>query len=317
MLPAVLLLVALPALTSYNARLPRADLACGDCLAETTYAICKPRGVLSATRPPPGEPQRRTLTDLMIDAGVAPLPGHVGRLDADTSGLILVTAHSLLNRALINMPGVSEAYGGQTVTKTYSLLLAGRHEADSERLGRLAEPFEHQRAGRTFYSQPAVRVDFCEHVDRRLEARSSDGGGGTVQASPGALAKKEWHQQRRAARWAAAREADPSFGGFGGFVPEDDNWLTRVEVTLAQGRHHQVRRLCKRAQLKLVALRRIAIGPLSLDSLGLPVGGLRVLDRGEKRALYELCLPRLLAEQDTFHCHAAAGVILGAAEGHA
>ena len=91
-------------------------------------------------------------------------------------------------------------------------------------------------------------------------------------------------------------------------MPEDDRWLTRIEVTLCQGRHHQVRRLCKRAQLKLVALRRVAIGPLALDTLGLPMGGLRVLDHREKRALYELCLPRLLAEQDAFHSRVPTGI---------
>ena len=55
-----------------------------------TYAIHKPRGVLSAARD--ANPRRRTLIDVMIAAGVEPLPGHVGRLDLETSGLILVTA---------------------------------------------------------------------------------------------------------------------------------------------------------------------------------------------------------------------------------
>ena len=39
-------------------------------------------------------------------AGVEPLPGHVGRLDAETSGLLLVTADSLLLRAVLNWPRV-------------------------------------------------------------------------------------------------------------------------------------------------------------------------------------------------------------------
>ena len=65
-------------------------------------------------------------------------------------------------------------------------------------------------------------------------------------------------------------------------MPEDDRWLTRIEVTLCQGRHHQVRRLCKRAQLKLVALRRIAIGPLALDTLGLPMGTFSPLPEAER-----------------------------------
>ena len=71
-----------------------------DPLSATTLAIFKPRGVISATGPPSAEQRgRRTLTDVMIAAGVATLSGHIGRLDAETSGLILVTEDSLLLRA--------------------------------------------------------------------------------------------------------------------------------------------------------------------------------------------------------------------------
>ena len=94
-------------------RFTDADLPTGDALAEVTYALYKPRGVLSAVtteaRPHNAhytsvkvDSRRRTLTDLMVDAGVAPLPSHVGRLDVETSGLMLVTSHSLLLRALLN-----------------------------------------------------------------------------------------------------------------------------------------------------------------------------------------------------------------------
>ena len=69
-----------------------------ECTA-VTYAIHKPRGVLSAARD--ANPRRRTLTDVMVAAGVKPLPGHVGRLDLETSGLILVTADGLLLEAAL------------------------------------------------------------------------------------------------------------------------------------------------------------------------------------------------------------------------
>ena len=71
------------------------SFACAeDILSSTTYAIYKPRNVLSAAGPSAGKSGRKnnpTLTDVMEAAGVRPLPGHVGRLDAETSGLILVT----------------------------------------------------------------------------------------------------------------------------------------------------------------------------------------------------------------------------------
>ena len=100
-----------------------------------TYAIFKPRGVLSAARD--ANPRRRTLTDVMIAAGVEPLPGHVGRLDLETSGLILVTADGLLlEAALGRRTGMKEA-PDSTLTKTYELLLAGRQlDGTSRPLGK-------------------------------------------------------------------------------------------------------------------------------------------------------------------------------------
>ena len=107
-----------------------------------TYAIYKPRGVLSRT----GTDNRRTLTDLMVTAGLKPLSKHVGRLDFETGGLILVTADALLLEAALSMPGAISlrcppppagpeenlnAAGTeipfQPLAKTYELLLAGRY----------------------------------------------------------------------------------------------------------------------------------------------------------------------------------------------
>ena len=64
-----------------------------------TCAIFKPRGVLSAAGRDGRHP---TLTDLMLAAGVKPLRGHIGRLDIQTSGLILVSEDPL-------MPNVTSA----------------------------------------------------------------------------------------------------------------------------------------------------------------------------------------------------------------
>ena len=49
-------------------------------------------------------------------------------------------------------------------------------------------------------------------------------------------------------------------------IPED-GWLTEVEVQLRQGRNHQIRRLCKRAGLRLLHLRRISVGPIALGGM--------------------------------------------------
>lgn len=72
------------------------------------------------------------------------------------------------------------------------------------------------------------------------------------------------------------------------YVPFD-GWCTRVELTLQQGRHHQIRRLCRRAKLKLRHLRRIAVGPITLGDM--QPGDVRQLRREEVEALCAECLP--------------------------
>lgn len=88
----------------------------------STYAVFKPRNVLSASGTvDTGRKRYPTLTDVMKAAGVVPLPGHVGRLDAETSGLVLVTSDSLLLRGVLGWPEVLEEYGGTPVSKNCAL----------------------------------------------------------------------------------------------------------------------------------------------------------------------------------------------------
>ena len=98
---------SIPRMISVTQKL--ALLFCVQHVVAVVYAIHKPRNVLSAVSD--ANPNRRTLTDVMVAAGVTPLPGHVGRLDAETSGLMLVTDDTLLLRAMLQWPEVVEAYG--------------------------------------------------------------------------------------------------------------------------------------------------------------------------------------------------------------
>ena len=226
----------------------------------------------------------------MREAGVKPLPGHVGRLDAETSGLILVTEDTLLLRAILNWPRILAAYGGRVLEKRYSLLLLGKHEPSSPQLAMLGDPLIHHRGGKEYHSK-AVEVihhgcfqdvGLCTG-DATLIDRTDDE---QVERDRAKLAT-----QRIPAISRATGEPVPLY------VPAD-GWCTRVELVLSQGRHRQIRRLCVRANLKLLHLKRLSVGPISLDSAGaeeMRPGEVRELAREEKEALFEASLPRLLS----------------------
>lgn len=59
--------------------------------------------------------------------------------------------------------------------------------------------------------------------------------------------------------------------------------LAWVEITLAEGRYHEVKRICQAVGLTVQRLRRVAFGPLRLGRL--PVGTWRDLTPGEREAL--------------------------------
>lgn len=64
-----------------------------------------------------------------------------------------------------------------------------------------------------------------------------------------------------------------------------------VEIVLTEGRHRQVRRLCERAGLQIVKLRRVRFGPLELGDLKLR--WCRPLTKEEQQACYGAALPGL------------------------
>lgn len=164
------------------------------------YAVHKPAGVVSTARDTHGRP---TVVELVAgDRRLYP----VGRLDADTTGLILLTDDGELAHRLMH-----PRYG---VPKTYHATVA----------------------------EPPVR----EHELRRLRegVRLDDG------------------------RTAPARVRR--------LAPD------RLEIVLREGRKRQVRRMCEAVGHPVVALKRVAFGPLRLD---LPEGGSRRLTPAEVERL--------------------------------
>jgi 23S rRNA pseudouridine2605 synthase len=176
---------------------PARDVAAGDKITvdgeavrlpdrRVVYAVNKPAGVVSTARDTHGRP---TVVDLVPGARrLYP----VGRLDADTTGLILVTDDGELANAL--------THPRFEVPKTYRARVQGR-------LG-----------------QSALRA-LREGVDL------DDG-----RTAP-----------------ARVRLVGPH----------------ELELTIHEGRKHQVRRMCAAVGHPVVALRRVAFGPLQLGDLAL------------------------------------------------
>jgi 23S rRNA pseudouridine2605 synthase len=166
------------------------------------YAVNKPPGVVSTARDPHGRP---TVVELVPSAGARLYP--VGRLDADSSGLLLLTND-----------------------------------------GALANRLSHPRYG----------------VPKTYRARL---GGGPV--GEGAL---------NALRRGVALEDGPT-------APARVRRVrgNTIELTLAEGRNRQVRRMCEAVGHPVLALERVRFGPLRLA--GLAPGAHRRLSAAEVKRL--------------------------------
>jgi 23S rRNA pseudouridine2605 synthase len=176
--------------------------------ARVVYAVNKPLGVVSTAHDSHG---RRTVVELVRAEGLRLYP--VGRLDADSSGLILLTN-------------------------------------DGELANRLTHPrFEVEKTYRATLGGGPVGDDALRALRRGVEL--DDG--------PTAPARV-----RR-------------MGGRGSNL---------IELTIHEGRNRQVRRMCEVVGHPLLALERVAFGPLELD--GLAVGAHRRLSEHETERLRAL-----------------------------
>jgi len=169
----------------------------------------KPAGVLTAAR----DPKQPTVMDLLPaeyrSMGCMP----VGRLDKDTTGILLFTCDGELNHRLLSP--------GRHVEKCYRAVAAGRMDAEDI----------------AFFAR-GIRLDDFEAQPARLEIL------GTAEE------------------------------------PE----TTLAEVTITEGKYHQVKRMFAAAGHEVLKLHRRSFGPLELDA-DLPEGAWRELTEDELRAL--------------------------------
>jgi 23S rRNA pseudouridine2605 synthase len=169
-------------------------------------AVNKPRGMLSTMSDERGRP---CVGDLVVDLSTQ--LHHVGRLDADSEGLLLVTNDGALSHRLTH-----PSFG---VPKTYLVELEGVVSRAATR---------QLREGVTLEVGP-VTVDEVDVVDA-----------------------------------TASRSV--------------------LELSLHEGRHHVVRRICEQVGYPVTRLVRVAVGPIRLGDL--KPGRRRHLQSEEVRALY-------------------------------
>ncbi|MFB9278242.1 pseudouridine synthase [Cohnella cellulosilytica] len=182
----------------------------------------------------------RTVIDLLDEDLTVLSPFPVGRLDKDTEGLLLITNDGKLSHELLSPR--------KHVPKTYRALVAGVvGQADAEAFG------SGVRLDDDYVTMPAqLRV---------LASAESAAGGGMKADAPD-----------DAAEMAAVL----------GFAPsgQEAQPLSWIELTIHEGKFHQVKRMFEAVGKKVLYLRRVAMGPLRLDP-GLAPGEWRELTEEE------------------------------------
>lgn len=179
------------------------------------FLLNKPAGVLSATE----DSRQKTVLDLLKDQDRYQKIAPVGRLDKDTTGLLLLTNDGQLAHQLL-----APEYH---VPKTYYALLVG--VADEETAKAIA-------AGLTL----------------------KDG----TELKPGQL--KILRQDK-------------------------DQEQSEIEITITEGKYHQVKRMFASQGMKVLKLKRLSMGPLTLP-YDLALGSYRPLTEEELAALKQVAL---------------------------
>lgn len=172
----------------------------------------KPQGVISATE----DGREKTVIDLLEEQDKLLSPFPVGRLDKDTTGLLLLTNDGQLAHELLSPK--------KHVDKTYEAVI----------LGKVTE-------------EDVVAFSDGVVLDDGYKTKSAD------------LIIKQHHL-------------------------EGDKEYSTIEVTIREGKFHQVKRMFISVGKEVVALKRLSMGPLELDS-HLSLGQYRYLTDEEVKQL--------------------------------
>jgi len=280
---------------------PRSPRALGDDPdSVVALVVHKPRGHVSerfppgVSRDPLGRPSAYELLPRSLDPG-APSLGAVGRLDAETSGLLVFTSSPALNLAL--------RAGG--VAKTYVATVGARRLSDA-RLARAVASAEIPLTRRDddrapdaeAWTKPATARLLGRRVARRLAEDAAEDAATDAATEPPTRPNLQSDRTSAATEpptreplppaSAASRVGDPFAEPFAaeehwrrhracalGLRASDDLLADRfevaeVEIATRDGKFHQVRRLVRRAGLKMRHLRRTRVGPVGMEGVDAP-----------------------------------------------
>lgn len=196
---------------------------------DTVYVMLhKPAGVVSATE----DNRDRTVLDLLDTDMTVLSPFPVGRLDKDTEGLLLLTNDGKLSHDLLSPK--------KHVPKTYRALVVG-DVGDSDAAA-FAEGVTLDDGYVTMPAQLKV-LSAVATPEEALEGSTSD-------------SSDEYREELRTAAHLVRRNLTTDY---------TSHKLSWIELTIHEGKFHQVKRMFEAVGKKVVYLRRVSMGPLKLD----------------------------------------------------
>lgn len=175
----------------------------------------------------------------------------VGRLDIDTEGLLLITNDGAMAHSLLSPK--------KHVDKVYLAHINGRLPEDAIKR----------------FKEGIVLEDGTKTLPAVLRIRS-EGGPNAAQTDSFNAAQTDSFNAAQGRGFGASQPADPA-------APCD----AIIELTIHEGKFHQVKRMFEALGCRVTYLKRLSMGPLTLDK-ELPVGQYRALTSQELQALRDI-----------------------------
>lgn len=264
--------------------------------AAVALAVHKPRGYVSERVPGDvdalGRPSVYSLLPDPSVSGSSRLSA-VGRLDLETSGLMLFT----------DSPALNAAVRGSRLPKTYIATVSGAGVDDDTlraAISSMREPLRRRDDASAPSSSPPASASASASDDdedpwttpararvlRRWRMRRASGEEEDEEAETrptgDAVSFRDHPDALRS--WRATRRAQLGMDETVELRADGGGAVVDVEIIVREGRFHQVRRLVKRAGLRMRHLRRVAVGSVATRGVEVP-GQWRSLDDEEMAEL--------------------------------